>query len=74
MKIKNLILSLTIIMPLISCSDKNGAVNEVSLEGQIVKTDSVNEHSRPMWLMGDNLYARDSKFNLISGKITKTEW
>lgn len=74
MKIKNLILSLTIIIPLISCSDKHGAVNEMSLEGQIVKTDSINEGSRPMWLLGDNLYARDAKFNLISGKIVKTEW
>ncbi len=74
MKIKNLILSLTIIMPLISCSDKHGAVNEMSLEGQIVKIDSMNEDSRPMWLLGDNLYARDAKFNLISGKISKIEW
>ncbi len=74
MKIKDIFLSLIIITLLFSCSDKSSEVNEVSLEGQIVKIDSVNMGVRPMWLLGDKLYARDNNFNICCGKLTKTEW
>lgn len=73
MKIKKIFLSLIIISPLISCSDKNAELNVVPLDGQIVKIDSVNMAMRPMWLLGDKLYGKDN-FNLVSGKLTKTEW
>ena len=56
-----------------SCSDKSGAEFEVSLEGQLVKTD-VNKGKWPKWMFGDNLYARDREWNVYAGKLTRTEW
>ena len=56
-----------------SCSDKSGAEFEVSLEGQLVKTDA-NKGKWPKWMFGDNLYARDREWNVYAGKLTKTEW
>ena len=73
MKTKNLITILIGITSLFSCSNQNGAVNEVSLEGQLVKMD-INEDKWPKWMLGDYIYARDHDFNLHLGKLTKTEW
>ena len=56
-----------------SCSDKSSAEFEVSLKGQLVKTD-VNKGKWPKWMFGDNLYARDREWNVYAGKLTKTEW
>lgn len=74
MKNRYLFLSLIIITQLFACSDKNSVVNEVSLEGQLVKIDSANVGIWPAWMFGDNIYARDNESNLFSGKLTKTEW
>ena len=71
--IRKIFLSLIIVSSLISCSDKNGALNEVSLNGQIIKIDSANMAMRPMWLLGEQLYGRDN-FSLVSGKLTNAEW
>ncbi|WP_036914443.1 hypothetical protein [Prevotella sp. FD3004] len=73
MKTKNLITILIGIASLFSCSNQNDAVNEVSLEGQLVKMD-INEDKWPKWMLGDYIYARDHDFNLHLGKLTKTEW
>lgn len=78
MKTKYLIIFLISVALFVSCSDKNGNVinvdvDEVSLEGQLVKID-VNEEKWPTWLLGDNIFARDYDFNLFCGKLTKTEW
>ena len=56
-----------------SCSDKSSAEFEVSLEGQLIKTD-VNKGKWPKWMFGDNLYARDREWNVYAGKLTRTEW
>ena len=56
-----------------SCSDKSSAEFEVSLKGQLVKTD-VNKGKWPKWMFGDNLYARDREWNVYAGKLTRTEW
>ena len=53
-----------------SCSDKSGAEFEVSLEGQLVKTDA-NKGKWPKWMFGDNLYARDREWNVYAGKLTR---
>ena len=73
MKTINLILFLISITSFFSCSDKNGVVNEVSLEGQMVKMDA-NEGKWPKWMFGDDIYARDHELNLWCGKLTKKEW
>ena len=73
MKTKYFIISLIAIISLFSCSDKNSMVTEVSLEGQLVKMD-INEDKWPMWLLGDNIYAKDHGFNLWRGKLKTTEW
>ena len=44
MKTINLILFLISITSFFSCSDKNGVVNEVSLEGQMVKMDVMGHY------------------------------
>ena len=73
MEAKNLILLLIDMATFFSCSDKSGAEFEVSLEGQLVKTD-VNKGKWPTWMFGNNLYARDREWNVYAGKLTKTEW
>ena len=73
MKIKYLIIFLISVTSFSSCSDKNSAITEVSLDGQLVKTDA-NEGKWPTWLLGDYIYARDYDYNLWRGKLTKTEW
>lgn len=56
-----------------SCSDKSGAEFEVSLEGQLVKTD-VNSDKCPKWMLGDDIYALDQNWSIYSGKLTRKEW
>lgn len=73
MKINNLLLSMVMIAPLFSCSDKNVAVNEVAIEGQMVNTKE-NEGKDVVWFFKDKIYARDTKFNIYSEKLTKTQW
>lgn len=73
MKTKYLIIFIVAIISFFSCSDKNGIVTEVSLEGQLVKIDA-NEGKWPTWMFGNDIYARDHDFNLWHGKLTKTEW
>lgn len=72
MKIEKALLFIIGITPFFSCSDRNGAVDEVFLEGQIVKYS--NERIWPKWMIGDDIYARDHDFSLFSGKLTKSEW
>ena len=57
----------------VSCSDKSSAEFEVSLEGQLVKTD-VNKGKWPKWMLGDDIYAVDHDWSVYSGKLTRTEW
>lgn len=73
MKAKNLIVLLIGMASFFSCSDKSGAEFEVSLEGQLVKTD-VNKGKWPKWMFGDDIYALDHDWSLWCGKLTKTEW
>ena len=56
-----------------SCSDKSGAEFEVSLEGQLVKTD-VNKGKWPKWMFGDDICSWDRDWNLYLSKLTRTEW
>lgn len=73
MKAKNLIVLLIGMASFLSCSDRSGAEFEVSLEGQLVKTD-VNKGKWPKWMFGDDIYALDHDWSLWCGKLTKTEW
>ena len=57
----------------VSCSDKSSAEFEVSLEGQLVKTD-VNKGKWPKWMLGDDIYALGQDRSIYSGKLTRTEW
>ena len=56
-----------------SCSDKSSAEFEVSLEGQLVRTD-VNKGKWPKWMFGDNICSWDRDWNLYLSKLTRTEW
>ena len=56
-----------------SCSDKSSAEFEVSLEGQLVKTD-VNKGKWPKWMFGDDICSWDRDWNLYLSKLTRTEW
>lgn len=62
-----------LVIALFSCSNKNGVVDEVSLQGQLVNTEA-NVGKWPKWMFGDNIYARDHDFSLHSGRLTETEW
>ena len=73
MKTKNLITILIGMASFFSCSDKSGAEFEVSLEGQLVKTD-VNKGKWPKWMFGEDIYALDNDWSLWCGKLTKSEW
>ena len=55
------------------CIDKSGADFEVSLEGQLVKTD-VNKGKWPKWMFGDDIYAWDRNRDIWKSKLTRTEW
>ena len=56
-----------------SCSDKSSAEFEVSLEGQLVRTD-VNKGKWPKWMFGDDICSWDRDGNLYLSKLTRTEW
>ena len=56
-----------------SCSDKSSAEFEVSLEGQLVRTD-VNKGKWPKWMFGDEICSWDRDRNLYLSKLTRTEW
>ena len=73
MKTKTLIVILIGTASFFSCSDRSGAEFEVSLEGQLVKTD-VNKGKWPKWMFGDDIYALDNDWSLWCGKLTKSEW
>ena len=73
MKTKNLIAILMVMASFFSCSDKGGAEFEVSLEGQLVKTDA-NKGKWLKWMFGDDIYALDNDWSLWSGKLTESEW
>lgn len=68
-----LIIFIVCFITLSACSIKESAVNEINIEGQLVKTEK-NKGLWPKWLLGDNLYARDHDFNLWRGKLTEIEW
>ena len=68
-----LFLCLIGITSFVSCSDKSSAEFEVSLEGQLVKTD-VNKGKWPKWMLGDDIYALGQDRSIYSGKLTRTEW
>ena len=50
----------------------NHVINEVSLNGQIVKVDSTNKYIWPKFLFRDILYAW--RINYYGGKLTNNEW
>ena len=57
----------------VSCLDKSSVEFEVSLEGQLVKTD-VNKGKWPKWMFGDDICSWDRNWNLYLSKLTRTEW
>ena len=71
MKVNRLLLSLIVIASLCSCSENKIAVNEVSIEGQLVNVEE-NEERNVVWSFDDKIYSRDSRFNIYSGELTKT--
>lgn len=74
MKTSGLLMSTIVAVAICSCSDKNGAQNEVALEGQIVNLEE-NEGKYIWWMFGDKAYAVDgNKFDVYCGDLTKTEW
>ena len=70
---KSIIMMMITLAAMAGCSDKSGAEFEVSLEGQLVKTD-VNKGKWPKWMLGDNIYAIDHDMSIYSSKLTSTEW
>ena len=70
---KSIIMMMITLAAMAGCSDKSGAEFEVSLEGQLVKTD-VNKGKWPKWMFGDNIYAIDHDRSIYSSKLTSTEW
>ena len=72
-KISILFLCLISMASFISCSDKSSAEFEVSLEGQLVRTD-VNKGKWPKWMFGDEICSWDRDRNLYLSKLTRTEW
>jgi hypothetical protein len=73
MKKKTIITMMLALVTMAGCIDKGGADFEVSLEGQLVKTD-VNKGKWPKWMLGDNIYAIDHDMSIYSSKLTSTEW
>ena len=61
------------IVTMAGCIDKSGVEFEVSLEGQLVKTD-VNKGKWPKWMFGDDICSWDRDWNLYLSKLTRTEW
>lgn len=73
MKKKYFVLVLACVTAFLSCHDNKHRINEVALNGQIVKTTN-NEGKWLKYLFRDNLYAVDLNFNFYSGELTKSEW
>ena len=72
-KISILFLCLISMASFISCSDKSSAEFEVSLEGQLVRTD-VNKGKWPKWMFGDEICSWDRDRNLYLSKLTRPDW
>ena len=70
---KSIITMMLALVTMAGCVDKSSAEFEVSLEGQLVKTD-VNKGKWPKWMFGDNIYAIDHDRSIYSSKLTSTEW
>lgn len=71
---RNILFSIVIqLILLCSCSENvNHVIDEVSLNGQIVKVDSTNKYIWPKFLFRDILYAW--RINYYGGKLTNNEW
>ena len=70
---KSIITMMLALVTMAGCVDKSSAEFEVSLEGQLVRTD-VNKGKWPKWVLGDDIYAVDHDWSVYSGKLTRTEW
>ena len=70
---KSIITMMLALVTMAGCVDKSSAEFEVSLEGQLVRTD-VNKGKWPKWMLGDDIYAVDHDWSVYSGKLTRTEW
>ena len=70
---KTIITMMLALVTMAGCIDKSGADFEVSLEGQLVKTD-VNKGKWPKWMFGDDICSWDRDWNLYLSKLTRTEW
>ena len=70
---KTIITMMLALVTMAGCVDKSSAEFEVSLEGQLVKTD-VNKGKWPKWMLGDDIYALGQDRSIYSGKLTRTEW
>ena len=70
---KSIITMMLALVAVAGCIDKSGAEFEVSLEGQLVKTD-VNKGKWPKWMFGDDICSWDRDWNLYLSKLTRTEW
>ena len=73
MKKKTIITMMLALVTMAGCIDKGGVEFEVSLEGQLVKTD-VNKGKWPKWMFGDDICSWDRDWNLYLSKLTRTEW
>ena len=70
---KTIITMMLALVTMAGCIDKSGAEFEVSLEGQLVRTD-VNKGKWPKWMFGDEICSWDRDRNLYLSKLTRTEW
>ena len=73
MKKKSIITMMLALVTMAGCVDKSSAEFEVSLEGQLVRTD-VNKGKWPKWMFGDEICSWDRDRNLYLSKLTRTEW
>ena len=70
---KSIITMMLALVTMAGCVDKSSAEFEVSLEGQLVRTD-VNKGKWPKWMFGDEICSWDRDWNLYLSKLTRTEW
>ena len=70
---KSIITMMLALVTMAGCVDKSSAEFEVSLEGQLVRTD-VNKGKWPKWMFGDEICSWDRDRNLYLSKLTRTEW
>ena len=70
---KTIITMMLALVTMAGCVDKSSAEFEVSLEGQLVKTD-VNKGKWPKWMFGDDICSWDRNWNIYLSKLTRTEW